>query len=83
MSAEKCDEHSRIVGTKQLIKFMEQDKVDTVVLARDAESHVTGRILELAKVKGVEVQYVDTMEELGRSCGIAVGAAAAGTLKKE
>ena len=51
MSAEKCDEHSRIVGTKQLIKFMEQDKVDTVVLARDAESHVTGRILELARTR--------------------------------
>ncbi len=82
MSADKCDEHSRIVGTKQLIKYMEQDRVDQVILARDAEPHVTDRVLALAQERGVTVKYVETMEELGRSCGIAVGAAAAGLLKK-
>lgn len=81
MSAEIGDGHSRIVGTKQLIKYMEQDKVGRVVLARDAEPHVTARIQTLARQKGVSVEYVPTMKELGRSCGIAVGAAAAGWMK--
>lgn len=44
-------------------------------------ARVTHRVLELARLKGVRVAYAPSMRELGRSCGIAVGAAAIGRLK--
>ncbi len=81
MNAAKGEDSGRVIGTKQLIKYMEQDRVDEVILARDAEPRVTHRVLELASLKGVRVAYAPSMRELGRSCGIAVGAAAIGRLK--
>lgn len=81
MNAAKGEDSGRVIGTKQLIKYMEQDRVDEVILARDAEPRVTHRVLELARLKGVRVVYAPSMRELGRSCGIAVGAAAIGRLK--
>lgn len=77
-----CDGRSRIVGTKQILKLMEQEQIEEVVIAKNAESHVTSRVIELAKTKGVAVHYCESMEELGKSCGISVGAAAAGYLRK-
>ena len=37
-------------------------------------------IEQIAKEKDVEVIYVDSMEELGKACGINVGAAVAAIL---
>lgn len=82
MNSDSGDGRSRIVGTKQLIKHLELEKIEEVFIAQDAETHVTNRIVELAKVKGVKVSYTPSMQELGKSCGIAVGAAAAGSLKR-
>ena len=72
---------NRIVGTKQVIKHLRQNKLATVYLAGDIDDTVR-RMLELA-IDGqpLEIVGVPTMEELGAACGIEVGAACAALLK--
>ncbi|WP_337913921.1 ribosomal L7Ae/L30e/S12e/Gadd45 family protein [Cohnella zeiphila] len=65
------------VGTKQTAKTVEQGNARMVYVAQDADSRLVGRILQLCKQRGVPVTFVDTMRNLGKSCGIDVGTAAA------
>ncbi|MDR2514385.1 MAG: ribosomal L7Ae/L30e/S12e/Gadd45 family protein [Christensenellaceae bacterium] len=82
MSADSGEGRSRlIVGTKQLLKSIEREEIREIIIARDAESRVTGSLIEAARQKGLAIRFVETMEELGHSCGIQVGAAAAGERK--
>ncbi len=71
----------RTCGTKQVLKAMENGTASKVVLARDAELFISDKIKTAAKKYGVELSYCDTMAELGKLCGIAVGAAAVAELK--
>ncbi|OGS69776.1 MAG: 50S ribosomal protein L7Ae/L30e/S12e/Gadd45 [Firmicutes bacterium RBG_13_65_8] len=68
---------SRHVGAKQTLKAMESGKARVVYLARDAETRITGPVIRRAGELGVEIVYVETMRDLGRLCGIEVGAASA------
>lgn len=72
----------RIVGTKQTLKALESGRAEVVYIAKDAETNVTNPVLERCKSLGIEIVYIDTMAELGRACGIDVGAAVACVLKK-
>lgn len=78
MSYEKVKQASRIIiGMKQTLKAVEQEMVKEVFVAKDADPRITGKILKLCSDKGVPVEYVDSMRQLGKACGIEVGAAAA------
>ena len=46
-------------------------------VAKDADPRITARIVNLCKKMGVKVTYIDTMKQLGKACGIEVGAAMA------
>ncbi|HAA89863.1 MAG: Ribosomal protein HS6-type [Thermoanaerobacterales bacterium 50_218] len=70
----------RVVGTKQTKKAVEKGIAQLVYVAKDAEEHVTSPLLQLCSEKGVEVVMVDSMAELGKACGIKVGAASAAIL---
>lgn len=70
----------RAVGTRQTLRAVARDQAVQVFVARDAEPHVVRELLRLCGEKGVPVVYVDSMAELGRACGIQVGAAAAAVL---
>ena len=65
-----------IIGTKQAIKAMKDNRVKEIVIAEDADSRVTNKVLELAQELSVPVITVDSMAKLGKACGIDVGAAA-------
>jgi large subunit ribosomal protein L7A len=65
-----------IIGTKQAIKAMKDNRVKEIVIAEDADSRVTNKVLELAQELSVPVITVDSMMKLGKACGIDVGAAA-------
>ena len=67
----------KTVGTKETRKSLEQDRAKAVFVARDAEEHVVRRVIDLSKQKSVPVIFVESMLELGRACGISVGAATA------
>ena len=72
-----------IVGVRQLRKAICAGKVCRVFLAEDADPAVTGPVEALAGEHRIPVVRVRTMKELGRRCGISVGASAAGLLKSE
>lgn len=73
--------HSKVVGTKQTQKAIEKDQTQVVYVAKDAEGRVVSPIIKLCDEKSLELVLVDSMLELGKACGIKVGAAAAAALR--
>lgn len=71
----------RTVGTKQTLKAVEKGQARIVYIAKDAEERVTSPLIKLCEEKGVEVVYVESMQELGKTCGIKVGAASAAVIE--
>ena len=66
-----------VVGSKQLKKAVRAGRVRFVILAENADPAVTEPIEELCRQHSIQITWVRTMAELGRACGIEVGAAAA------
>lgn len=72
----------RTVGLKQTQKAIEKGSAKMVFVAADAEQHVTKPLLKLCSEKTIPVETVQTMEELGRACGIEVGSATAAIVEE-
>lgn len=70
----------KVVGIKQLRKALKDGRVVRVFIAENADPQLTRPIEDACALDGVEVVFVSTMTELGKACGISVGAAAAGIL---
>ena len=66
-----------VVGAKQLKKAVKAGRVKYVFLAENADPAVTEPLEELCTANHIQITWVHSMTELGRSCGIEVGAAAA------
>ena len=67
-----------VVGIKQTMRMLEQGQLREVSVAKDSDYFVIRPLIAMADMKRVPVIYVDTRKELGRLCGIKIGAAAAG-----
>jgi len=67
----------RSIGTNQTTKAINRGHARVVYVAQDADRRVTEPVLRAAKERGADVIEVASMVELGRACGIAVGAAVA------
>ena len=72
----------RTVGTNQTMKALMQMVAKQLYIARDADERVVTPVLALAREKGVPVLWVETMKQLGKACGIEVGAAAAAIIEE-
>ena len=70
----------KVVGIKQLRKSLKDGLVVRAFIAENADPGLTEPLAEECVRLGVELIMVPTMAELGKACGIAVGAAAAGLL---
>ena len=70
-----------IVGSKQLRKALRAGTVQQVFLAENADPAVTEPLEDLCSELHIQITWVRTMAELGRECGIEVGAAAAAVLR--
>lgn len=66
-----------VAGAKQLRKALTSGIASQVYLAHDADPAITEPIMTLCQIHKVEVSWVRSMNDLGRACGIDVGAAAA------
>jgi large subunit ribosomal protein L7A len=71
----------KTVGTKQTLKAVEKGLARYVYVAKDAEAHIVAPLLELCASRGTPYEYAESMRELGRACGIQVGAAAASIIE--
>jgi len=70
----------RTVGTKQTLRAVERGQAERVFVARDADGHVLRPLLGLCRQRGLPVFEVESMQVLGRACGVEVGAASAAIL---
>jgi large subunit ribosomal protein L7A len=71
----------KVVGIKQSIKAIKSGEAKAVYTAIDAEAKLIEPVVKLAKENSLEVHHVNTMKDLGKLCGIDVGAATAVVLK--
>ena len=75
-------EKSKVVGAKQTKRALQERRASTVYIADDCEQKVVAAILELCSQQGVPVVHMETMDALGRACGVRVGAAVAALLEE-
>ena len=66
-----------VVGAKQLRKALASGRAQQVFLARDADPAITEPLEALCLQNHVDYVWVRNMTDLGKACGIEVGAAAA------
>ncbi len=66
-----------IVGTKQLKKALVAQRARYVFLAENADPAITEPLKALCEQYSIQITWVRSMAELGKRCGIEVGAAAA------
>ena len=66
-----------VVGAKQIRKALTAGSAQQVFLAENADPAITEPLIALCHHNRVEFAWVRSMTDLGRACGIEVGAAAA------
>ena len=71
---------TKVAGVKQVRRALNAGRAKKLYLARDADPQLTRPLAEQAGAQGVEAVWLGSMKELGRDCGIAVGAAVAATI---
>lgn len=77
---EELSRGSRVVGVKQTRRALADGRAARIFAAQDADPALTGPILRMAEEAGIPAESGVTMAQLGRACGIAVGAAVAAIL---
>ena len=84
MSYEKVTQlQSRIIiGTKQTLKAMNNGQVEEVIIAEDADKHITNKVLEEAKRLQIPYELVDSKKKLGQACNIKVDASTVAIRRK-
>lgn len=83
MSYEKVKQAKHLsIGLKQTLKAIELDQAHEIIIAKDADKRLTSKLVYFGKDKNVSITYVDSMKQLGKACGIEVGAAAVALLKE-
>ncbi|HLU23909.1 MAG TPA: 50S ribosomal protein L7ae-like protein [Bacillaceae bacterium] len=82
MSYEKVSQAEKIiVGTKQTVRALKSEHAQEVILASDADPRITKDIKTLAEEKGIPITMVDSMQKLGKACGIDVRATAVAIIR--
>ena len=71
----------RVVGNKQTAKAIQKGTAKTVYIADDADVRVVQQLLDACAEARLNVEKLANMQELGKACGIHVGAATAAILK--
>jgi large subunit ribosomal protein L7A len=72
----------KIVGLKQTLRAIQQDRVNTVYIADDVEEHILRKISGPCQEKQIPLIKTNmTQKELGQICQIEVGTAIIGIVK--
>ena len=72
-----ADVDRRVVGTKQLLRALDEGKIAQAYVAADADLLLTKRVVDRCYDMDVPCTQVESMRKPGRACGIDVKAAAA------
>ena len=77
----ESDKLNMMVGYKQTLRAINEDKANKVYLAEECDDKIRSSVEAAANTKNVQMFYVKSMRELGSMCGIEVGASCAVILK--
>ena len=77
---DELSQAKRVVGLKQTVRSIQENDVKKVFLAKDVSPNIYDKIVSLCSEKNIEVEYADTMKQLGNICKIDVPAAVAAIL---
>ena len=80
-SLENLKNQKTVVGAKQLRKAFTKGAVRWVFLAENADPAITEPIEAQCKQNEIPYTWIASMADLGRACGIEVGAAAAAAVE--
>ena len=67
----------RVVGVRQVLRAVKEDRAQEVFLAMDADSRLRAQIEQEVREKGLPLHMISTMEELAALCQVDVPSAAA------
>ena len=67
----------RAVGLKQARRAVQEGRAAKVFLACDADPALTRSLAALCHERGIPVETRFTLRQIGKACGLSVGAAAA------
>lgn len=71
---------SFVVGIKQTLRALEKKQLQQVYIAKDIDPKLFASLVESCEKNAVPIEEIETSILLGKLCGIAVKAAAAGIL---
>ena len=74
---------NKLVGCRQVLRGLSEGTIRCVVVSEDADDGIKDVLVKAATLKNAQILYAPSMEWLGRSVGIDVGAATVGFLKSE
>ena len=66
-----------IVGARQSMKALKNRKVSEVYMAEDSDEFIKNDFVRECSARNINIVRYETMAELGRDCGIEIGAAVA------
>lgn len=72
---------NKAIGIKQTLKAVESNNARIVFIAQDADEKIVSNLKALCLSNAVELEYAESMKQLGKACGIEVGASAVCLLK--
>lgn len=76
------EKKEKVIGLKQTLRAIQQDKVAQVFIASDIEDHITRKITVSCEDKKIPITTVDlNQKELGKICRIEVGASVVAIMK--
>ena len=65
------------IGFKQVMRALDENRAKKIFLADDCDEKMKATVAAMCKEKEVPVFFVDSMDELGKRCGIDVKASCA------
>lgn len=83
MTLETLKALPHVTGVKQVTKAVSKGTAICVFVACDADDYVIRPLKDLCGKAGVELVETATMAELGKTCAIEVGSAAAAALAEK
>ncbi|MDD2400794.1 MAG: ribosomal L7Ae/L30e/S12e/Gadd45 family protein [Clostridia bacterium] len=72
--------NKKTVGFKQTIKAIDRGQTHVIYIAKDAEDKIRIPIMEKSVEREIAVVEVESMMELGKACGVQVGASVVAVL---
>lgn len=67
----------KVIGIKQCSKSIKKGEGYVLYIAKDVDEKLIAPLIELANNSNIKIEFVDTMRELGKKCGIEVNSSAA------